>query len=330
MFHDWSFDKYIDKFNWIFRRFGLQRDKVFAVVTNFKSRQFLSAIESYIGNDKIIFCLIHQFNCKFNELLLDHDYEEDMIHYEEKAKELNEEGMAVLNEQQENEEEEKYFSDDLRNENDEKNVEEEPEKKKLEKGSHSASANNDLDEEEALVDCDDLIKELKEGEPEEDEEEDEIAGDEEDPLAYIKLFEEPEDILKTLNEKKLNERTPATVRVVHQLLKLYAYIAFKTELLDELNEATKKANGYEFHLYYLLAHRNWSYLYQTLFYFKMTKSEFLQFLQAHPDELQMPLSEHDLKIVDDLLDLLTFLVKKMNLLSLEESIGLGKAMNITK
>ena len=321
MFHDWSTDKYIDKFNMIFKRFGLQRDKVFAVVTNFKSRQFLSAVETYIGNEKIVFCLVHQFNCKFNELLLDQDYEEDKIHYEEKARELNNDELA-LNEEQEEYEEEKF------SEGGDQNGANETEQ--LEKGEkESNSVKKDLDE-DALLNCEDLIKKLTKSEFEEEDEEEEAVGDEEDALAYIKLIEEPKDILKTLNERLVDEQTPANVRVVHQLLKLYAYIASKEELLAELNELTKKTNGYEFHLYYLLSHRNWNYLYQTLFYFKMTKSEFLQFLQAHPDELQMPLSEHDLKIVDDLVDLLTFLVRKMNLLSLEESIGLGKAMNITK
>lgn len=324
MFHDWSSDKYIDKFNMIFKRFGLQRDKVFAVVTNFKSRQFLSAVETYIGNDKVVFCLVHQLNCKFNELLLDYDYEEDKIHYEEKLPDFGDQEQIP----EQDEEEQQYFSDEPEDEKD--NAGSDPESEANDKPA-VVPANNELDEEEAMVNCEDLISDLqkKKNFEEEDEDEDEPLGDEEDALAYIKLIEEPKDILKILSKKNFNQMT-ATVRVVHQILKLYAGIASKRELLDELNEATKKSNGYEFHLYYLLAYRNWNYLYSFLFYFRMTKQEFLPFLQAHPDELQMPLNEHDLKILDDVFDLLSYLVKKMNMLSLEESIGLGKAMNITK
>lgn len=327
MFHDWSPEKYIDRFNMVFKRYNLQRDKVFAVVTNFKSRQFLSAIETYIGNDKVVFCLVHQLNCKFNELLLDYDYEEDKIHYEEKLPDCGvQETINEQDEQEREQEQEQYFSD-LDEENDKGGPENE-----VNDEAAPVRARTDLDEEEAMVNCEELISELdqkKENFDEDDEEGDEPIGDEEDALAYIKLVEEPRDILKILSKRNFSEMY-ATVRVVHQLLKLYATIASKSELLDELNEATKKSGGYEFHLYYLLSYRNWNYLHQFLFYFKMTKADLLPFLQAHSDELQMPLSEHDLKIVDDVFDLLSFLVKKMNMLSLEESIGLGKAMNVTK
>lgn len=310
VFHDWSSDKYIEKLNYIFKRFKLSREKVFSVMTNFKAKPFLDAIDIFVGSNKINFCLIHQLNNKFNELLLDCDYEEDKIHYEQELKPLEDnqdnENQNDENQDDENqddyksEEEENFFSDD------------------------DFSSDKSIDEN---IDEDKMNKDLN-GEEDKSEEDEEDLFEYDASLAYVKLFEEPRDVLKALNKQNLNEK-PTEVRIIKSLIKAFAYISSNQELLEKLNEITKNKNGHEFELFYLLSYKNWNYLHQFLLYFRMIRSEFVEFVAQH-EEIPFGLDENELEIVDDIFDLLAYLVKKLNFMSLEESIGMGKALNIMK
>ena len=304
VYPDWSADSYIEKLIHLFKRYNLDRNKVFSVVTNLKARQFQNAIDTYIGANKRLFCLIHQLNCKFNELLLNCDYEEDKVHYEEKLEELMDANEIDANQQlNSNGEEENRFSDD----------------------------DFDMEEKKEEVEISDGLA-LEDEEVENNNElalEDEDSAEEEDSeLAYVKLDEEAKDVLEALSKQKLNEM-PDTIRVTKSLIKTFAFISSNKELQKELDNKTKKKNGHDFQLIYLLSYNNWNYLYQFIFYFKMIKNDLLEFL-GERKQIPFELDEHDLEIIDDLFDLLACLIKKLNFLSLEEDIGLGKVLNIMK
>jgi len=337
VFHDWSSDRYIEKFNYIFKRFKLDRNKVFAVVTNLKAKEFVNALDIYIGSQKVIYCLVGQLNGKFNEVFLNCDYEEDKIHYQEPLKELDsevenliEENTATV-ENTDNNNDDNYdrdYSDnecDFSEDGDESNygdsnqVDQQPsEDVKL----VNESEGDDLYE----TDKEELEGKLA-AQTEEDEEETDFELEDE-TIAYVKLKEEAIDVFKALRKQKINEMPP-TVRVVKSLLKSFAFIASNEKLLAELNNLTVAKNGQEFYLYFLLAYKNYSYLHKFLFYFKETKEIVVDFCKSK-SQIPYDLNENDLKIIDDLFEILACIMKKMNLLSLEDDISLGRSLNIYK
>lgn len=271
-------------------------------------------------------------------MFLNCDYEEDMLHYEEKLEELKELPPDVV---AENADDPRSDNDDLFGLDDEPLEPNEDEQNDNLDNDEQDDANNDekTEEEEQieLTNDDDpigedemekveLIGKLGEIKMEDDEDsEDEL---EDATLAYVKLIEEPKDILKSLNKQNINEM-PIQVRVIKSLIKTYAYISTKDELLDELNDLTKSKNGQEFYLYFLLAYKNHNYLHKFLFYFNAVKQDVTEFFAKHP-EIPFDLSEQDLDILDDLFILLSYIVKKLNMLSLDEDISLGKTLNIYK
>lgn len=318
---------------------------MFAVVTNLNARQFRNALDMYFGSEKVIFCLIHQLNSKFNELLLNCDFEEDKIHYEEQLKELE---TIVENAIDENAIDEDTIDENAMDENEENGEESDkssqfsddqifglnefPDDDQPDEQNEDEKLNDDLQNEtkkcEDEEDVEELIGRVGAEKEEEDDESDEEPDLGDDTVAYVKLFEEPAGILRTLNKQKINEMEP-TVRVIKSLIKTYAYVSSKDELLDELNSITAAKNGHQFLTYFLMAYKNWNFLHKFLFYFKMVKEEAVQFFTKNP-EIPFDLSEHDLEILDDLFDLLAALVRRMNMLSLGEDFSLGKTLNILK
>lgn len=187
MYPDWTSDDYIEKINFFFKSYGLERVKVFSVVTNLRAKHFQSAMDIYFGSEKVIFCLAHQLNNKFNQILLSCDYEEDKLHFEKKYKELT----SIPDQKDEQNEnygsDQQYYSDENYNSNDDK----EDDKDDFDK-------NEKARENEAGEDYDDVA--LNDLNKDEDDEEDDFVEDED--LAYVKLFEEPTGIYDELTNCK--------------------------------------------------------------------------------------------------------------------------------